>query len=223
MSRSHRFTLAAASLLLAALTTHCGSSSTTDGGAPPDGGSHDAGQMTDGGIDSGVADAGEDGGIDSGTNDAGFDAGTDAGVIDAGSSDSGTDAGADAGSDAGSDAGTDAGVDAGIDAGAVDAGPCGDGGAQVMHDDGLGGAFFDCAPLDTYDGAEAFAACSEHKHTWCASNYSCAFADGGLIECDGFNVPCNCWGYTYGTGGMVGVGHVSTSCGCPTDSDPVWH
>ena len=119
---------------------------------------------------------------------------------------------------------SDAGAaDSGTDAGSVDAGPvCPDGGALTMHQDGLGDPFFDCAPLGTYNGIEAQAACSAHKKSPCAANYSCAFQGGDTEECDGFTPPCNCWGYSTGGSGTVGVGHVNTQCLCASNSDPTW-
>lgn len=88
--------------------------------------------------------------------------------------------------------------------------------APIVHSNGVGQTWQDCAPLGTYDGSEAMAACA-------ASGGSCQPANcaGGalLAICAPSGSDCTCWTF-YGPG----AGHVraGVGCACALASDPVW-
>lgn len=129
---------------------------------------------------------------------------------EAGSSpDSGVDAGT--GEDA-ADAGVDSAPSEDVDAGCT----------PVTHDNGLGQTWQDCVPRDTYDEAEAMAAC----RAWASAPSECYVLTSGLCNAiqgyrnDGIpaDLISSIWGY--GTGALAG--HVSTTA-CPTANDAQWH
>jgi hypothetical protein len=111
---------------------------------------------------------------------------------------------------------------------------------QYQHSNGIGQHYYDCTALDTYTVNEAQAACvaSSGSLSLC-KQFTCILPSNGkatndLLICDNNGCPtgsppgctCNCWDYpTSGNpgGGPTAPGHVSTTCGCPTTSDPSWH
>ena len=99
--------------------------------------------------------------------------------------------------------------------------------SPVTHSDGLGQSWSDCAPLGTYDQAEAQAACS----AWAAVNGSsgalgCSVSicpDGASTIVYWLSTEATCaanWVYQGAATGHVGP--VGIGCMCPTQSDPSW-
>jgi fibro-slime domain-containing protein len=111
-------------------------------------------------------------------------------------------------------------------------GCCGTG-CQTMHSNGIGQAFFDCAPPGTYTGTEALAAClaatgdaSKCETFQCVGSGSQQDGDGVVCDNQG-NFPCNCWDFSAPLGPPhlppQNPGHVNRSCRCATALDPLWH
>ena len=79
--------------------------------------------------------------------------------------------------------------------------------SPVTHSDGLGQSWSDCAPLGTYDQAEAQAACEANGGSPCVLN-----ACGAVCDVDPHSPGyCSCWVYA---GALAG--HVNNTAGCTT-------
>jgi len=112
----------------------------------------------------------------------------------------------------------DAGPDTSTDASDADA--C----TPVTHDNGLGGQFVNCLPLNTYDLPSALAACQATFVSGCMANNPMASCQGvGAVSAN-----TNLWIYSAQPGAGVRAGYVlNTSMGftCPNWPSPVglWH
>jgi hypothetical protein len=106
-------------------------------------------------------------------------------------------------------------------------------GCQIVpHDNGVGGFYYDCDPLDTYDQAHAVEAASSAANIAGTINASlvCGSSNNQQSDvCKQTSSNCTCWSYT-GTGtyaSKVGYVHVSMTkmCYCPDPSfgDSKWH
>src|SRR5439155_22594671 len=101
---------------------------------------------------------------------------------------------------------------------------------QVQHDNGLSPEhFYDCTARNTFNSAEATAACI--AHTGAANkcfSFSCTNDTNVGVVCDSSCVTscpaCNCWEYQDGPSPSPGVvGRVNTNCLCTSNTDPQWH
>ncbi len=103
----------------------------------------------------------------------------------------------------------------------------------IMHDNGVGQQWSDCTPKQTYDQAQASAACMNlpYQGTLVCSSIQCPDPDGGvaLAFCSDARTngptdsgpPCDCWTYQ-----GPGAGHVRASnsgCQCGVGTDPTWY
>jgi hypothetical protein len=162
--------------------------------------------------------------------DTGSDDATDAGPTpgDDGPPPGDDDADAEIDASAGDDATDGAPSDANDSAPPVDAndgGPppdAGDGSAckAIVHFNGLGQTYTDCAPLGTYNADEAAKACAAADAGACTENtILCANAP---MECTSGN-PCMCWTYGGTTAGRARASGAAAICQCPLATDPPWN
>jgi hypothetical protein len=112
---------------------------------------------------------------------------------------------------------------------------CGTGGGvcQSAHANGVGGTFYDCVPLYTYDSDEAGAAFdSATNYQGGALIFTCfggASGDHATALCKSGTSTCVCWWYDGAGGfanaaGLVSIDNTSGDCWCPdASSDPSWH
>jgi hypothetical protein len=110
------------------------------------------------------------------------------------------------------------------------------GSCQPMHSDGVGETYYDCAPLATYNNAEALAACTAFATAHggsladCESNDCPATKNSPIdyIVCSdgivGSGIPCYCWGYGGPSKGNVDNADPDpANCGCPDGTTwPTW-
>ncbi len=110
-------------------------------------------------------------------------------------------------------------------------GCCAGNACQTTHTNGVGNNFYDCLALDTYNQAQALAACVAltGNQAQC-TNAGCLAPDGGasgnVVCSSGSATQCVCWQYDapfagrYFTEGMPGVAH----CFCPGSINAFqWH
>jgi hypothetical protein len=109
------------------------------------------------------------------------------------------------------------------DAGTSCSGPfcCGDK-CPFLHNNGVGGGWYDCVALGTYNLTQAFAACeSTGVGVGSCVTFTCSGRD---LVCGNSATSCTCW--AYGPPGDPTVGHVrssfSCSTACPTATSPLW-
>jgi hypothetical protein len=120
------------------------------------------------------------------------------------------------------DAGTasrDAGADAASDTGGGETGSC-DGGSLVAHSNGLGQTFYDCAPPNTLNQTQAFAACAAFSQDAGACMYDPGFSCMGDVVCSIGSSVCACWVYDGNRPGRV-CSSTTAGCCCPGASAPV--
>jgi hypothetical protein len=86
---------------------------------------------------------------------------------------------------------------------------------QTKHSNGIGGHWFDCQPLDTYNSTQALQACLSHTGSYeqCGDT-SCPGGGHAYCTSDG-----HCWGYDGAVAGRVSSGAIIA---CPTGGDPAW-
>jgi hypothetical protein len=102
---------------------------------------------------------------------------------------------------------------------------------EYTHSNGVGQAFYDCAPLDTYSSTEATNAANALAALGSGGTVSGTqtFTDGtgGSLTAVCYQDPsiCDCW--VYGDSGTAGLlGHVlqgTTTCGVLTSAGQLWH
>jgi hypothetical protein len=162
--------------------------------------------------------------VESAAGDDASDAGQDT-AADAGHADSGADSGAsqpDSGSGAQDAAHEDSGDSASplADSGGTpDSSSAVDACTPLVHSNGIGQTYLDCAPLGTYNVTTATEACAAWAATWGGSASSCSANSCGLGAYDGQEHWAN-WAYAAG-----GAGHVQLQIvdGCPDFSSPTWN
>jgi hypothetical protein len=88
--------------------------------------------------------------------------------------------------------------------------------APVTHDDGFGEHWADCAPLGTYNEAEAMAACASYATATGADAGACHLSE---TACSGgtqsYVCHVQCWGFSAPVAGSAGV---PSYCSGPTQS-----
>jgi hypothetical protein len=102
---------------------------------------------------------------------------------------------------------------------------CASGACQVKHDDGVGQSFFDCVAQNTYDLAQASAACAAFTGdpTQCHDNATCAANGTNAVCSDGSSQACDCWVYAGSSAGRVRTSS-SSSCYCDVHGNsPSWN
>jgi len=99
----------------------------------------------------------------------------------------------------------------------------------VTHDNGVGNAFYDCAPLNTFNQTEATAACvAWTKNTGLCMITNCN-VDGGFAGEATFAFymgKCISWGYSGPMAGhlyQVNPASSISDCRCPDQNQPLWH
>jgi hypothetical protein len=137
--------------------------------------------------------------------------GGDGGRLDGGPGEAGDGGGARDAGDAGSDAAADTGGGTG---------PCDGGTAPVVHSNGLGQTFSDCAPLGTINVTQALEACDAYTSDAgaCSIYLTCS---AGSELCAGNATNCACWRYDGNTAGHVAT--MSGGCNCIGSSSPTWN
>jgi hypothetical protein len=149
-------------------------------------------------------------------------------AADAGHADSGADSGAsqpDSGSGAQDAAHEDSGDSASplADSGGTpDSSSAVDACTPLVHSNGIGQTYLDCAPLGTYNVTTATEACAAWAATWGGSASSCSSASCGVGSegaTDGQGHWAN-WAYESGNAGHV---LLSTVDGCDLSSTPTWN
>jgi hypothetical protein len=110
--------------------------------------------------------------------------------------------------------------DAGPDTGGG-TGPCDGGTPLVVHSNGLvGGTFTDCAPLGTYDLAQATEACLAYTGDAGACSVDPMACAQGDQVCGTVGSMCACWRYN---GNQAGRYTNATICSCIGSSSPTWN
>ncbi len=92
---------------------------------------------------------------------------------------------------------------------------------QTAHDNGLGGTFFDCSALNTFNAMTASEA---------AASWNAAAAQSDLTPFCGFGClgaqtgsACAVWCYTGVFQGHVHLNSIGSNCICPNSlQDPAW-
>jgi hypothetical protein len=98
-----------------------------------------------------------------------------------------------------------------------------DGGCKpVVHGNGLGQFYSDCAPLGTYNETEAAKACAAANQGACMANTALCGA-GADMECTTSANTCLCWTYLGANAGRARVSGAGVICQCPVASDPLWN
>jgi hypothetical protein len=100
-----------------------------------------------------------------------------------------------------------------------------DGGCRIplLHMNGLGQNYFDCAPLMTYNETQAQKACasSTGDASACTANtMACQFVGGETLVCSN---SCECWAYSGSVAGRANNGGLGHLCSCPATIDPSWN
>jgi hypothetical protein len=91
---------------------------------------------------------------------------------------------------------------------------CAGGTCQTAHSDGVGGTYYDCSPVSTYNSTTAVEACA----SFTGSAAMCQQVQCGTTDAICSSDHQHCWSYT----GFY-AGHVSTGISsCPTSFDPTW-
>jgi hypothetical protein len=90
----------------------------------------------------------------------------------------------------------------------------------LVHFNGLGQTYTDCAPLATYNADEAAKACAAADAGACAENT--VLCVNAPMECTSGN-PCMCWTYGGTTAGRARVSGAAAICQCPLATDPLWN
>ncbi len=99
----------------------------------------------------------------------------------------------------------------------ADSGPVPEACTPLVHSNGLGGTYLDCAPLGTYDVTTATEACA----SWTGNATSCFVAGG---ECVSGEQSAGHWGAWAYASGKIGQAEEATVEFCPqTPGDPMWN
>jgi hypothetical protein len=102
-------------------------------------------------------------------------------------------------------------------------------GCQTAHSNGVGQQFYDCLDAGTANQTQATLACNAYAAAVAADGgdagqcqlYGCTGPQGNnVLICTSALVGCYCWKFA---GIASTTGHVSTTCLCPTDTDPIWN
>jgi hypothetical protein len=102
------------------------------------------------------------------------------------------------------------------------AGPgCCSGGCMTRHDDGVGQAFFDCAPAGTFDQTEATAACAAFTGDATQCHALACGGNNQAVCSDGSTQACDCWIYSGNNRGKV-KRNAAGSCGCTGGNTSSW-
>lgn len=122
-------------------------------------------------------------------------------------------------SDAGKDADLDAKADAMLGKDATNDATDRDGGCLVVHSNGIGQSFEDCAPLGTRNLTEATAACVAYTGNAAQCINNPPGCTTGSV-CSSGAAMCACWRYVGPAGGHVSP--PAATCGCASGSSPAW-
>ncbi len=91
---------------------------------------------------------------------------------------------------------------------------------QTTHSNGIGQSYYDCVAQGTYNSTQANEACTAYASG--CQTFSCTGPGSNMVVCVTANGNCVCWNFSGSN-----VGHVhqsgSTTCNCPTGSDPSWN
>jgi hypothetical protein len=110
-------------------------------------------------------------------------------------------------------------ADGGVDTGGG-TGPCDGGTALVVHSNGLGETFSDCAPLGTFNVTQALQACVAHTGDAGACTVDPISCAQGDQVCGTSAAMCTCWRYN---GNSAGKFSNSASCSCVGSASPTWN
>lgn len=90
--------------------------------------------------------------------------------------------------------------------------------SRVDHNDGIGQTWTDCAPVGTYDAAQATSACDAAGGKHCALNACGADAAASdVCSCGIASLGCVCWGFAGPGAGHVASSTLEPQCAGPGD------
>jgi hypothetical protein len=135
--------------------------------------------------------------------------------------------------DARADAPTDGAPDASLACTASTCPSCGSGctpcctatgTCKVVHANGEGQTFYDCAALDTHDQTQAMEACVAFSKNSSQCTQSSNFCSSIIYAiCSVAASTCHCWQYTGPNAGTVQSPTTGCSAQCGSASDPAWN
>jgi hypothetical protein len=94
----------------------------------------------------------------------------------------------------------------------------------------VGGNYYDCNPLGTYNSSQANeAASSDTAQAGTTGTYGCGTSpdtESLICKTTGGSASCTCWVYAATGADTNTLGHISVSssgCFCPGSGDPTWN
>lgn len=101
---------------------------------------------------------------------------------------------------------------------------CCSGACQVVHSNGEGQSFYDCAPLGTYTQTQATEACTAFTNDSVQCTLSSTFCSSSTYAvCSVSASTCRCWQYSGPNPGTVQSPSLGCSAQCGSASDPPWN
>lgn len=102
---------------------------------------------------------------------------------------------------------------------------CCSGACQVVHSNGEGMSFYDCAALGTYNQTQAMEACTAftNNSTQCAQSANSCAGTITYAVCSVAFSTCRCWQYSGPNPGTVQSSTVGCSTQCGAATDPKWN